>query len=138
MCNFLSHSPLLSLFVIVGIYIIYCCYVHQVCATFSHTLLSSHFLSLLEFIVAMLHQVYFKVNVPLSLSLSLSLVSVFLSLLPCLELYPVYLMTFESENCLVSGDVDRGVVKSPPKSPSMPGWWEVGPNFDRCIIWCMC
>ena len=106
MCNFLSHSPLFSLFVI-----------------------------LLEFIVAMLHQVYFKVNVPLSLSLSLSLslVSVFLSLLPCLELYPVYLMTFESENCLVSGDVDRGVVKSPPKSPSMPGWWEVGPNFDRCI-----
>ena len=46
----------------------------------------------------------------------------------------MYLMTFESENCLVSGDVDRGVVKSPPKSPSMPGWWEVGPNFDRCII----
>ena len=45
----------------------------------------------------------------------------------------MYLMTFESENCLVSGDVDRGVVKSPPKSPSMPGWWEVGPNFDRCI-----
>ena len=112
-----------------------------------HLSLSSHFIVIVEIyiiivIVAMSHQVLnFKVNVSLSLSLSLSQslssLGFVLSLLPCLELHLVYLMTLESANCLVSGDVDRGVVKSPPMSPPMPGWWEVGPNFDRCITMAM-
>ena len=44
------------------------------------------------------------------------------------------LMTFELEFCPKSGVIDCKVVKSPPMTPSVPGWGEVGPYFDRCII----
>ena len=45
--------------------------------------------------------------------------------------YLVDLMTFESKLCPKYVVFDCMVIKSPP----MPGWWEVGPYFDRCIIW---
>ena len=45
----------------------------------------------------------------------------------------VDLMTFGFEFCPRCRVIDCMVVKSPPKPPSMPGWGEVGPYFDRCI-----
>ena len=39
-------------------------------------------------------------------------------------------MTFERGFCPTCGVIDGKMVKSPP----VPGWGEVGPNFDRCII----
>ena len=43
-------------------------------------------------------------------------------------------MTFERGFCPTCGVIDGKVVKSPPMPPPVPGWGEVGPNFDRCII----
>ena len=43
-------------------------------------------------------------------------------------------MTFEKEFCPTCGVIDCMVVKSPPMPPPLPGWGEVGPYFDRCII----
>ena len=42
-------------------------------------------------------------------------------------------MTFERGFCPTCGVIDGKVVKSPPMLPPVPGWGEVGPNFDRCI-----
>ena len=43
-------------------------------------------------------------------------------------------MTFERGFCPTCGVIDGKVVKSPPMPPPVPGWGEVGPNFDRCIM----
>ena len=44
------------------------------------------------------------------------------------------LTTFEHGFCSTCGVIDCMVVKSPPMPPPVPGWGEVGPYFDRCIM----
>ena len=44
-------------------------------------------------------------------------------------------MTFSERGfCPTCGVIDGKVVKSPPMPPPVPGWGEVGANFDRCIM----